>query len=248
VVGDLTPGADFNQLFKGNKDQVVQELTQVQQGINNLLDGDPNRFQGVTGVKLHTMANQINIEQSFIKQGGANSAIGVRDVQRDILDIVNGDTRLTNAANRGGQQGFTPLSPLQNPSKPFQDNAAQTQFLNQTNETLNSLVQQSRQFIKGKSTIDGDQLIQQIRTFNQGTSSFADSQGGVYSARFNNELGRNGTNNTAADQLVKGLEGHNKKLVTAASKVLLANIGDVGANQVPNGGGTFAFAAANAGA
>jgi hypothetical protein len=243
AVGDLSPTADFNLVFNGNKDQLVQGLAQVQQGLNNLLDGSPGRFHGVTGVKLHTIANQITLEQGFIQQGGASSAIGVRDVHRDILDIVNNDARLTAAANRGGQQGFTSLPPLQNPPTPFQDNAAQTRFLNQTNETLNNLVQQAQQFAKGKSNMDSNQLIQQLQT-----SSFVDSQGGVYSARFNNELGRKGTNNSAADQLIQGLQTQDKKLVKAASQVLLANIGDVGANQIPKGGGTFSFAAANAGA
>jgi hypothetical protein len=248
VVGDQPLTADFNQVFTGNKDQILKELNQVQQGINSLVDGNQSHFQGVTGVKLHVIANQINIEENFIRNGGESSAIGVRDVQRDILDIVNNDPKLTTASNQNGQHGFTSLAPLQNPPTPFQDNDAQTQFLNQTNQKLNDLVNQSTQVFKGNSGIDANQLVQQIRSLTQGANNFADSQGGIYSARFDNELGRNGTNNTAADQLAKGIETHNKKLVNAADKVLLANIGDVGANQLPVDGGHFAFAAANAGA
>ncbi len=248
AVGDLAPSADFSQVFKGDKAQVLQELGQVETGINTLLNTHPGRFQGVTGVKLHTIANQINIEQDFIQKGGASSAIGVRDVQRDILDIVNNDAKLTAAANRGGQHGFTPLEPLQHPAQPFQTNAAQTQFLNQTNQTLNSLVQQAGKFLNGPPNGDSQQLIQQIRTFDTTVSNFASSQGGVYSARFNNELAQNGTNDTAAAQFIRGLETHDKKLVLGAEKVLLANMGDVGANQIPVNGGSFAFAANNPGA
>ena len=242
-MGDLPLNADFNQVFHGSKQQVQQALTQVQGGLHELLQTHPNQFQGVTGVKLHTIANQISLEQHFISQGGASSAIGVRDVQRDILDIVNGDPKLTAAANQQGQHGFTPLAALQQPPQPLQANASQTQFLRQTDQTLNTLVQEAKQFFHANANPDSSPLIQQIRTFNDQTSHFADSQGGVYSARFDNELGHNGTNFTAADQLIQGLQTHNQKLVTAADKVLLANMGDVGGNQIPVEGGRFAFAA-----
>jgi len=247
AVGDLPLNADFNQVFKGNKGQILNELGQVQEGINDLLGSHPNHLHGVVEVKLHTIANQINIEEGFIKQGGVSSAIGVRDVQRDILDIVNNDPKLTAASNRDGQHGFTPLTPLQNPPQPFHDNAAQTQFLIQTDQSLNSLVQQAMKVAHGDSSIDNNQLIQQIRTFDQHVSSFADHQGGVYSARFDNELGKNGTSDTAFTQLIKGLETNSKTLIKATSQTLLANMGDVGGNQVPVDGGSFTFAA-NAGA
>lgn len=247
AVGDLPLNADFKQVFTGNQDQVLNALGQVQHGLNDLLDTHPQQFQGVAGVKLHVMANQIELERGFIQQGGVSSALGVRDVQRDILDIVNNDTTLSAAANQKGQHGFTSLTPLQNPPQPFQDNDAQTQFLNQSDQTLNHIVQQISQLRGSDAAQDHQPLVQQIRAFDQTVSQFAGSQGGVYSARFNNELAQHSTNETASHQLIKGLETHNHTLITAAESILLANMGDVGGNQIPVAGGSFPFAA-NAGA
>ncbi len=246
VLGDLQPGSDFNQIFTGDKNAVEQNLTMVQQNINDLLTNNPAQTQGTVGDHLRTAANQINLEENFINQGGANSALGVRDIHRDILDIVNNDPTLAAAAKQGGQQGFTPLAPLMNKPQPFQTDGAQTSFLNQTNQDIQNLTQQATNVVNGNGDKAG--LINQLNSFAKNVDQFATSQGGVYSARFNNELALNGTNGTVVNQLVNGLQNNDKAAVQAANMALVANIGDVGTNQVPVGGGMFAFAAANAGA
>src|SRR5262249_38975727 len=63
-------------------------------------------------------------------------------------------------------------------------------------------------------------LVQQIQTFETNANAFDQSQGGLYSARFWNELRADGTAGTAANALIDGLQNHNANEVNAAAQQL----------------------------
>src|SRR5262249_9320966 len=83
-------------------------------------------------------------------------------------------------------------------------------------------------------------LIQQIQTFAQNANEFDQSQGGLWSARFWNELRSDGTAGVAASALVDGLQTHNAGEVSAAAEQLATNAADVGGNNLRADGGNYA--------
>src|SRR5205807_1392443 len=83
-------------------------------------------------------------------------------------------------------------------------------------------------------------LVQQIQTFETNANAFDMSQGGLFSARFWNELRADGTAGTAANALIDGLQNHNAGEINAAAQQLAANSGDLGTNNLMADGGTYA--------
>ena len=79
-----------------------------------------------------------------------------------------------------------------------------------------------------------------IQTFETNANSFDQSQGGLYSARFWNELRSDGTAGTAANALIDGLQTHNAGEVNAAAQQLAANASDVAGNNLKADGGSYA--------
>src|SRR5262249_13804485 len=75
-------------------------------------------------------------------------------------------------------------------------------------------------------------LVQQIQTFETNANAFDQSQGGLYSARFWNELRADGTAGTAANALIEGLQTKNAGEVNAAVEQLATNASDVGGNNL----------------
>jgi hypothetical protein len=83
-------------------------------------------------------------------------------------------------------------------------------------------------------------LVQQIQTFETNSNAFDQSQGGLYSARFWNELRSDGTAGTAANALIDGLQTHNTGELNAAVQQLAANSADVAGNNLMADGGSYA--------
>jgi len=82
-------------------------------------------------------------------------------------------------------------------------------------------------------------LLQRIETFATNASAFDQSQGGLYSARFWNELRSDGTAGTAANALIEGLQTHNAGEISAAAEQLATNASDLATNNIKADGGTY---------
>jgi hypothetical protein len=82
-------------------------------------------------------------------------------------------------------------------------------------------------------------LLQQIETFGTNANTFDQSQGGLYSARFWNELREDGTAGTAANALIDGLQTHNAGEVSAATEQLATNASDLATNNIKADGATY---------
>jgi hypothetical protein len=223
-------------------DKVVADLTGVQQ----MLTAASPEVNDLTGLHTHIIINQLNEEIASV-QGTASAAgtpilgtdlgqfVGrsINDIHRDIIDIAQGDAGVQAIFNP------TPLPNLVGAPAPFQDNAEQTAFLTQFIQDSNHLGQMATTIANNGFQGDTAGLLQQIETFATNASAFDQSQGGLYSARFWNELRSDGTAGTAANALIEGLQTHNAGEVSAAAEQLATNASDLATNNVKADGGTY---------
>jgi hypothetical protein len=82
-------------------------------------------------------------------------------------------------------------------------------------------------------------LISQLQLFEKNASNFDLAQGGIFEARFDNELTPSSTLGAEVDAMIKGLTTGNAALVAAAAQVIHDNAADVGGNNIPVTGGTY---------
>jgi trimeric autotransporter adhesin len=243
---DLFNDATTREVGGVGPDQVnliVSDLVGVQQ---QLSAADP-QINNLTDLHVHVIINQLNEEIASIEN--VNSATGtpilgtdlgqyvgraINDIHRDIIDIAQGDTGVQALFNP------TPLPALNTAPAPFHDNAAQTTFLTQFIQDSNHLGQMATTIENNGFKGDIAGLVQQIQTYETNANAFDQSQGGLYSARFWNELRSDGTAGTAANALVDGLQTQNAGEVDAAVQQLSMNASDVAGNNLKADGGTYA--------
>jgi hypothetical protein len=213
-------------------------------GVQNALNAAFPTMSDLTGLHAHVIINQLNEEIAAVQNinAGPNAVtqgamlgdqIGkaINDIHRDIIDIAQGDTALQ------AQFNPTPLPALNAPATPFHDNADQTAFLTQYIHDANSFARKAADAFAEKDDIAA--LVTSIQQFQANASSFSDSQGGLYSARFGNELRTDGTNGTAVNAIIEGLQTNNQNEVITGVNQLVTNTADVAGNNRMADGGTF---------
>jgi hypothetical protein len=232
-----------------NSHLLTQDLQTIQNGMENLLAKHPEQFQGETAIHAQNIADQLNLEMQAIKSIGTDpyAAKYINDVQRDLIDIVQGDDQLAALATANGHAGFAPVPDLLVPPAPFHGNAEQTDFMRKFatdavdlgDRAVASLAQGA-----GPNSAETQQLIGDITAYVSNANAFTVAQGGLYSARFNNEFALDGVNGTASRALIHGLQTGDAGEVQAAANVLAANAADVAGNMlgigdtpVPTGNG-----------
>ena len=242
---DLFNDATTREIGGVGPDQVnliVSDLVGVQQ----MLSAADPQINNLADLHTHVIINQLNEEIASIEN--ANSPTGtlvlgtnlgqfvgraINDIHRDIIDIAQGDPGVQALFNP------TPLPALNTPPAPFHDNADQTTFLTQFIQDSNHLGQMAVTLANNGFQGDIAGLVQQIQTFETNSNAFDQSQGGLYSARFWNELRADGTAGTAANALIEGLQTHNAGEVAAAAQQLSTNASDVAGNNLMADGGTY---------
>src|SRR5690242_4124463 len=251
---DLFNDATTREIGGVGPDQVnsiVSDLIGVQQ----MLSAASPQINNLTDLHTHVIINQLNEEIASVEN--VNSPTGtpilgtdlgqyvgraINDIHRDIIDIAQGDPGVQAIFNP------TPLPGLNTPPAPFLDNATQTQFLTQWIHDSNALGQAAitieNNGFNNASAIS--QLETQIQTFENNSNGFDQSQGGLWSARFWNELRSDGTAGTAASALIEGLQTHNAGEINAAAQQLSMNAADVAGNNLMKDGGSYATVVAAA--
>jgi hypothetical protein len=207
-----------------------------------LMAANPLLFGGLTGVHADTVVRQLQLEDTFIAQAGVtpNAGRASNDNLLDIIDIVQGDTNLANMANQGGVSGFTPFGDALNPTPRYVDNDAQTSFWANFIAQSNSLGQKAIAAVDAHDAAATATLIADMHAFQSTVTNFDAAQGGIFEARFDNELlGDTSTLGAEVAAMVKGLQTGNAALVAAAAEEMHANSADVGSNNVPVTGGTY---------
>jgi hypothetical protein len=245
TITDLFNDATTREIGGIGPDQVnliVSDLIGVQQGLNAAFP----QITDLTSLHARIIANQLNEEIASVEN--ANSPTGtsilgtnlgefvgraINDIHRDIIDIAQADPGLQAVFNP------TPLPALNTPPAPFHDDATQTGFLTQFIQDSNHLGQAAIAIENNGFNGDSAGLIQQIQTFEQNANAFDQSQGGLWSARFWNELRADGTAGTAASALIDGLQTHNAGEVNAAAQQLAMNASDVAGNNLKADGGSY---------
>jgi len=83
-------------------------------------------------------------------------------------------------------------------------------------------------------------VIGQLTAFEKTSANFDQAQGGIFEARFDNELAK-GSSTLGAEvaAMIKGLKTGNAALVAAAAEEMHANAADVGGNNVSINGTTY---------
>ena len=158
----------------------------------------------------------------------------------DIIDIVQGDTNLLNMANQGGVHGFTPFGDALKATPKYLDNASQTTFWADFIAESNALGQQAVNTVGSHDAQAIASLISNLQTFEKNVTNFDAAQGGIFEARFDNELlGKTSTLGAEVSAMIKGLQTGNAALVAAAADEMHANAADVSGNNIPATGGTF---------
>jgi hypothetical protein len=237
-----------------NQDLLLNQVSTVQSQLQSLIgSGALNNLDGVGNpavsvVHAQNIADQMNFLKTEIGAFGTDTFVPkfINDVIRDVQDIVAGDAGLTALAHQDNHSGFQQVSFLLTSPTPFPDSGAQTTTLLQFVADSNSLAARA-QTLAGTDPNSAavHQLETDIHAFSVNADAYSTAQGGLFSARFNNEFTLNGVQGTASRELITGLETGNADLVNGAASVLMANGADVRGNMlasgdtftpVPNGG------------
>lgn len=203
--------------------------------LKQLMAAHPDEFGGLTGIHADTVVRQLALEDKFLSQYGTNPDAGraSNDNMLDIIDIIQGDTNLANMANQNGVSGFSPFPDALSPTPKYQDNADQTNFWANFIAQSNSLGSAAEAAVASGDKAAIKSLIGQLQTFEKNSANFDQSQGGIFEARFDNELAKgDSTLGAEVAAMIKGLKTGNAALVTAAAEEMHANAADVGGNQL----------------
>ncbi len=225
-----------------NMAAIKSDIDTARTDLQHLIAANPTEFGGLTGIHAQTIVNQLKLEDTFLSQVGTNpdAARALNDNMNDINDIVAGDTNLANMANQNGVQGFTPLPATVTATPHYQDTADQTNFWANFIAQSNTLGGAAEAAVGSGNQAAISGLITQLKAFETNSANFDMSQGGIFEARFDNELaGGKSTLGAEISAMIKGLNTGNAALVTAAAQEMHANAADVGGNNVPVNGGTY---------
>jgi len=225
-----------------NAGVITNDINSVITDMQALMKASPDLFGGLTGIHADTIIRQLELERTYIKEAGVSPDAGraSNDNILDIIDIVQGDTNLANMATQGGVSGFNPFPDALNPTPKYLDNASQTKFWSNFIAQSNSLGQQAVAIVGSHDAQAISALITDLKTFEKNVTHFDAAQGGIFEARFDNELlGKTSTLGAEVSAMVKGLQTGNAALVAAAADEMHANAADVGGNNIPVTGGTY---------
>jgi hypothetical protein len=227
-----------------NQQHLLNQVTTVQTQLQNLIDsGTLNNSDGtgnpaVSVVHAQNIVDQMNFLKTEIGAFGTDTFVPkfINDVVRDVQDIVAGDPELAALAHQNNHAGFQQVSFLLTPPTPFPDTPLQT-------DTLLKFIKDSNDLATRAQTLAGadpnstavHQLEADIQSFSTAADAYSKAQGGLFSARFNNEFTSDGVQGTASREMITGLETGNADLVNGAASVLQANANDVRGNMLVQG-------------
>src|ERR1700737_446742 len=225
-----------------NAGLITNDVNAVIKDMQALIHTNPAMFDGLTGIHADTIVRQLELEKIYINEAGVNQDAGraSNDNILDIIDIVQGDTNLAHMATQGGVSGFSPFPDAANPTPKYLDNASQTTFWANFIAQSNALGQQAVNTVGSHDPHAIAALIGNLHAFEKTVTNFDAAQGGIFEARFDNELlGKTSTLGAEVSAMIKGLHTGDAALVGAAADQMHANSADVGGNNIPVNGGTY---------
>jgi trimeric autotransporter adhesin len=247
--------------FNNDMQAVATGLANILASPNELMTietGETADAAALTTIHLQTVLNQINEQiNQFDPEYASNPNIAARstnDNLLDIIDIIQGDANLNTAAGGNGmaghEGGFSEVAGyLSGTITKYQDNQAQTNFWAQFLAEANTgAAQLNTAAAGGESVAQLQALVSQLQAYQNFGADFAQSQGGIFGARFDNEL-LSGTLLADTNAAVTALNDAiaNNGVVSAADAAMMHAAGsgfqadamDVSGNNVPIGGGSY---------
>src|SRR5215470_6708587 len=198
-----------------NFQAITNDLKTVQADMVAISAGDGEGT--LTELHYDVMEHQLNQEILAVSQAFHHTndfaAKTINDIHRDILDIFLGT-----------------------PPTPFADSAKQTTFLSNFITDSNTLADRA---LGGENS---NQLINDLQHFVAQSDKFVMGHAQtttVFNARFENEIGAEGTAGTAANSLIEGLQNHDMGEIAAAANQLITNASDVAGNNHQANGDTY---------
>src|SRR5215813_4107205 len=180
-----------------NQQLLLTQVGTVQTQLQHLIDGgaldhvDGIGNAAISVVHAQNIADQLNFLSTEIGAFGTDAFVPkfINDVVRDVQDIVAGDEQLTALAQEDNHAGFEQFSFLQAPPAPFPDTPVQTQTLLNFITDSNALAERAGALAGADpNSADVMQLETNIHNFSVAADTYSTAQGGVFSARFNNEF------------------------------------------------------------
>lgn len=224
-------------------EKIQQDVTIVHDGLIALMAAHPTLFTGLTGVHAQTIVDQLALQMNIYDgQYGFNpdAARATNDNFLDIDDIVAGDIHLANMAHLGGFNGWTPAPATDIATPRYQDNAAQTNFWADFIASGHVLGTQGVQLADHGDAAAIASFETVLNGWLKNVNDFDAAQGGIFQARFDNELlGDQGTVGADVMKLIEALNTHNVTLANAAASGMVANAADVSGNNIPVNGGSY---------
>jgi hypothetical protein len=235
--------------------------TAAEQALANADGVSLSAAQALTAVHAQTMLNQIELQiNKFDGMYATDPNIAARstnDNLLDIIDIAQTDPALAasagNATGAPSHTGGFAEQPgyLAGTIQHYQDNQAQTDFWSAFIAGANNLNNALTAEASGTTHLDTaglNSLIQQVQGYEQLGASFDGAQGGIFGARFDNELlsGTLKADTATALQALQDIANNGGTVsatdaaqLTAAGFGYVADAQDVSGNNAPNGGGTY---------
>ena len=221
-----------------NADAITDDVNAIIRDLRDLTEDKPTVFSDLTGIHADVIVRQLQLELHNIAAVGDNPVAprASNDVFLDIIDIVQGDPNLAQQATQGGIVGFAAFPNALRPTTRYLDNQAQTEFIANFVAQSNALGQAAVTLVNQTPNDEAaiDALIGQVQAFKKGVTEFDAAQGGIFEARFDNELlGNTSTLGAEVAALIRGLRSGNQALVAAAAEQMRANAVDVSGNNLP---------------
>jgi hypothetical protein len=221
-----------------NKGAITDDVKALIRDLRELVEDNPALFGDLAGIHLDVIVRQLRLELHNIAAVGDNLVApkASNDVFLDVIDIVQGDPDLAAQATQGGIVGFAAFPDALRPATPYQDNQAQTAFIANLVAQSDALGQAAVGLVNQPPNDPAavSALVAQIRAFEKDVTAFVRAQGGIFEARFDNELlGANSTLGGAVAALIDGLRDGDLALVAAAAEQMRANAADVSGNNRP---------------
>ncbi|WP_257169854.1 hypothetical protein [Bradyrhizobium sp. SRS-191] len=235
-----------NRLLGGVNDSnagiIQDDVDALIAGLNALVAANPLQFGGLTGVHALAIIDQLALVNTHINGAAGNVDIGraLNDDFLDIIDIVAGDTNLANMAQQNGLNGWSQFGDFLNPTPAYQDNQAQTDFWAMFIAQSNALGKAAIAAVNAGDAAAMAKVTADLMTFKKDVTDFDAAQGGIFQARFDNELlGDQSTLGAEIAKILEGFQTGNKALVAAAADQMHQNAADVGGNNIPVNGGAY---------
>ena len=207
------------------------------------MTANPLLFGGLTGVHAEAVVRQLELENTYIAQAGDKPRCRTRPATTT-FSTSSTSSRATPIwrtwQTRAAFPALRLLATALNPTPKYIDNDAQTNFWANFIAQSNSLGQQAIAAVTAHDAAATAAVIADLHTFQTDVTNFDAAQGGIFEARFDNELlGDTSTLGAEVTKMIEGLQTGNAALVGAAAEQMHANAADVGGNNIPVNGGTY---------